>query len=100
MKWLIMTLAAQIGMAAGDRLEYTIDMQQITTPCRKTTGGGWCFNGRQTLAVQLSDKLLDESFLCRICTGVKQTLDHVSLVFVSFLLLLVDVFLALLFAEE
>jgi hypothetical protein len=33
-------------------------------------------------------------------TGAKQTLDHVSWVFVSFLVLCVDDFWALLFAEE
>jgi hypothetical protein len=95
-----MILPAQIGMAADGRLKFIIDKQQITTPCSRTTGGRWYFYERRKFAVQLSHKLLDESFLCRICTGVKQTLDHVSLVFVSFLVLLVDVFLALLLAEE
>jgi hypothetical protein len=50
--------------------------------------------------VQLSHKLLGDEFLCRICTGVKQTLGHVFLVFVSFFALLADVFLEPVFAEE
>jgi hypothetical protein len=50
--------------------------------------------------VRLSHKLLGERLFCRIFTDVKRTLGHVFAVFVSFLALLADVFLALFFAEE
>ena len=65
-----------------------------------TTRGTLVFFERRKFVVQLSHKRLGGSFLCRICNDVKQTLGHFFWVFVSFFVLLVDVFLEPVFAEE
>ena len=52
--------------------------------------------------MRLLIKIMNDRFLCRMDTGVRQILDQVLSVFVSFLALLVfvDVFPELLFVEE
>ena len=65
-----------------------------------TTGGTLAFFERPKFVVQLSCKRLGDAFLCRICTDVKRTPGHFFWVFVSFLALLLDVFLEPVFAEE
>jgi hypothetical protein len=65
-----------------------------------TTGGTLVFVERRKFVVQLSLKLLGDSFLCRISTDIKRTPGHFFWVLVSFLALLVDVFLEPVFAEE
>jgi hypothetical protein len=65
-----------------------------------TTGGHLYFSERRTFVVQFSHKVLGDAFLCRFYTGVKQTLDQVFSVLVSFFELLVDDFLEPVFVEE